>query len=232
MRARILNTPDLYLHISVGHWILARHIIPDQGIFSGTKATSPWLAHEWLASLGIAEVYDQLGWFGLMAATAISLALAIGIVVYNVARAAGPSQALVCGLLAWGLCLGHTLARPHIFTLPLFALWIAAHVGARRDNTAPPVALALLMIVWVNLHGSFLIGPAITVLFMAEAMYEAEIERRCIVGGCELGIVSRDNSACFPYFATWIRRAFISYLFNRYDQGTSGYLRMGAIQSF
>ena len=172
LRGRILATQDLYLHITVGRWISEHHLVPDKGIFSGTMADAPWLAHEWLASLGLATLYDHLGWSGVAAAAALLLALAIAIVAHEVARTAGPIWGLGCAATAWGLCLIHLLARPHMATLPLFALWIAAHIRARRKDSVP-FYLVPIMILWVNLHGGFLIGPAFTLVFAAEAVYAA-----------------------------------------------------------
>ncbi len=171
MRARILMTQDLYLHIAVGRWIGVHHQVPDRGIFSGSMADAPWLAHEWLSALAASAIFDHCGWNGLVAATALLVALAVGIVAHEVARTAGPVQALVCAVLAWGLCLVHIAARPHMATLPLFALWIAAHVRARAARRAPPLYLAVAMILWANLHGGFLIGPAFTLFFALEAIY-------------------------------------------------------------
>src|ERR1700744_4489609 len=173
MWSRVLTSQDLYLHISVGHWILQHHAVPDHGIFSGSRPDAPWLAHEWLASLAIAALYDAFSWNGLLVATAAMLALAVGIVAFEVSRATSPPVALVCGLLVWGLCLGHTLARPHVVTFPLFAFWIAAHVRARRQNRTPPIGVAALMVVWANIHGSFIIGPVFSCMFAAEEVVEA-----------------------------------------------------------
>jgi hypothetical protein len=188
MRARILTTQDLYLHIAVGRWIRIHQLVPDRGIFSGSMPDAPWLAHEWLASLGAAALFDHLGWNGLAAATALLVAIAIGIVAHEAARTAGPVQALACAVLAWGLCLVHIAARPHMTTLPLFALWIAAHVRARTAHRAPPLYLALAMTLWANLHGGFLIGPAFTLLFALEATYAADCWRQAGFAALRWGI--------------------------------------------
>jgi hypothetical protein len=133
-------------------------------------ADAPWLAHEWLASLGLAALHDYLGWNGVLTVTAFLLGLAIAIVAHEVALRAGPIWGLTCAFLAFGLCVIHLQARPHMAALLLFALWIAAHIRARRKGGVP-FHLIPLMILWVNLHGSFLIGPAFTVLFAAEAVF-------------------------------------------------------------
>jgi hypothetical protein len=180
MRARVLATQDLYLHISIGRWILANRLIPDYDIFSAGMRGAPWVAHEWLASVGLALLHDHLGWGGVLVAAALMLALAIGALTLEAAPRLGPIGALCAAGLAWGLCVNHLLARPHIASLPLVVIWIAAHVRARRDARVPPFYLAPLMTLWANLHGSFMFGLAFTVLFAAEAVFESETLDRAL----------------------------------------------------
>jgi hypothetical protein len=71
------------------------------------------------------------------------------------------------------LCINHLVARPHVASLPLLVIWLIALVRARSNNAAPPLYLALLMTLWANLHGGFLFGLALAVLFTAEAVFEA-----------------------------------------------------------
>ena len=66
------------------------------------------------------------------------------IVAHEVGRTAGPIQALACALLAWGLSLDHLRARPHMATLLLFAIWLAAHARARAEDTNADIAAAAL----------------------------------------------------------------------------------------
>jgi hypothetical protein len=177
LHKQVLASQDLYLHISVGRWILAHGAIPDHGIFSASMPTAPWVPHEWLAALGFALLYDNLGWGGVLLAIATLMALAIGALVFDITARLGPAGALVAAVLGWGLCINHMVARPHIASLPLVVIWIALHVRARRNNVAPPWYAALLMILWVNLHGAFMFGLAFTALFAAEAVFESDTLR-------------------------------------------------------
>ena len=180
MKAQVLASQDLYLHISIGRWILANHSIPDHGIFSASMPDAPWVAHEWLASVGLAFLYDHLGWGGVLAAIALLLAIAIGVLTLNVAATLGPVGALFAALLAWGLCINHLVARPHVAAMPLVVIWIAAHVRARRADGIPRFYLVPLMTVWANLHGSFMFGLGFTLLFAAEAIFESETIDRAL----------------------------------------------------
>src|SRR5437868_4968902 len=78
----LLHDPDVFSHIAVGRWILAHGEVPQADIFSHSMPGARWVAHEWLSEIGIALIYDRLGWIGLAAATAVSLAIAMGLLVH------------------------------------------------------------------------------------------------------------------------------------------------------
>jgi MFS family permease len=183
LRTQILASQDLYLHISIGRWILANRLIPDHGIFSGSMAAAPWVAHEWLASIGSAWLYDHYGWGGILAAVAVLLALAVGALTLEIVPTLGPVGALCAAILAWGLCVNHLVARPHVAALPLLVIWLAAHVRARRGNTIPSFYLAPVMTLWANLHGSFMFGLIFTALFAAEAVFESATSKDAASAG-------------------------------------------------
>src|SRR5438046_7979689 len=88
-------------------------------------------------------------------------------------RSLAPIHALLATALAWHLISGHILARPHIFALPILVLWTAALVRARDEDRAPPLWLVPLMVLWANLHGSFIFGLALAALFAVEALIAA-----------------------------------------------------------
>ena len=62
------------------------------------------------------------------------------------------------------------LARPHVLAWPLLAYWTWLMLRARQQDRAPPLAAALLMVLWANLHGGFVFGLAIAAAFGLEAL--------------------------------------------------------------
>jgi len=178
MRSRVLTTQDLYLHIAVGREILAHHSVPDHGIFSGSMPNAPWVAHEWLSAVAFASLYDHFGWGGIVVCVGVLIGIAIGLLAAEVSRTLGPLGGLCCSILAWGLCVQHLVARPHVLTFPLLVVWMAAHVRARHDDRVPPFSLVPVMMLWANLHGGFMFGLVFSVLFAAEAVFESPTAQR------------------------------------------------------
>ena len=82
----VLHDPDTDLHIAVGRWIIAHRAVPHHGIFSGTMAQAPWVAHEWLGEVLLAWLFDTFGWAGLVAVTAFCAAAAAAMLLRQLLR--------------------------------------------------------------------------------------------------------------------------------------------------
>jgi hypothetical protein len=70
---------------------------------------------------------------------------------------------------------------------------------ARESERAPALPWALLMIVWANLHGSFVMGLVLTGAFALEALVHAQDRRRAFVQWCIFGAVSAACGLLTPH---------------------------------
>ncbi len=173
----LLGDPDTYWHIMAGRWIIAHFAVPHADIFSGSMAGAPWVAHEWLAELVFAPLYDRFGWNGPVLAAALSFAVTLSCLTRALLRYLEPVHALAGMATAWGMALPHLLARPHVLTLPVLVIWFACLAAARSQNRAPPLAFAGLMTLWANLHGGYVLGLLFAALFAGEALVTAPNQR-------------------------------------------------------
>ncbi|HEY4044139.1 MAG TPA: hypothetical protein VGM32_20160, partial [Rhodopila sp.] len=189
----VLHDPDTYLHIAIGRWIMAHRAVPFHGIFSGTMAQAPWVAHEWLGEVLLARLFDAFGWAGLVAVTAFCAAASLAMLLRQLLRSLLPVHAMIATALAVTLVIPHVLARPHVFTLPILVLWAAGLVRARDEDRAPAAWLAALMALWANLHGGYLFGLGLTGLLAAEAVLLApdwRSRRRAAAGWAFFGALA------------------------------------------
>src|SRR6266404_6595402 len=166
----VLGDADTYWHIATGRWILAHGAVPQHDVFSFSMPGAPWTSPEWLAEIVIAWLYDHLGWTALVVVAALCEASALALLLRVLLRFLAPIHALIATVLAWALSMTHVLARPHIFTLPILVLWVAALVIARSKERAPSPWLALLITLWANLHSSYMLGLVLTGLLTGEAV--------------------------------------------------------------
>jgi len=179
---QLLNDGDTYWHIRAGEWMLAHHEVLRWDIFSYTLAHAPWHTQEWLAEIFMALAWIAGGWAGIHLLFAISIGLTAAIVGLFVRKRLDMTSALLT--VALGLCCisGSLLARPHLLTLPLLAIWTCSLVAAREQNKAPPIWLIAVILLWANLHGSFIFGLAMAGALAVEAVVEAEDRRKEALG--------------------------------------------------
>jgi hypothetical protein len=164
----IFNDGDVSWHLATGQWIIAHGAIPHTDPFSFTWAGGPWVPIEWLAEVFYAAVFRAAGYGGVAALVTAALMALHSVIYFNAARFT--RLALVAVALMDIVLVPMMLARPHLLAWPLIALWTWLMMRSREQDRAPPLAAALLMIVWANLHGSFVMGLAIAAAFALEAM--------------------------------------------------------------
>ena len=170
----VLNDPDTYWHIATGSWILDHRAIPRVDPFSFTMAGQPWVAHEWLSELLMALAYRALGWNGLVILFGIASAATVGALARYLARHMSPLPAAIA-LTLGALCVGPSLlARPHLLALPVLIWWTIGLLQAQESRIPPPFRLLPLMLIWANLHASFIFGLALIAPIALQAVIDAK----------------------------------------------------------
>jgi hypothetical protein len=175
---QIFHDGDTWWHLAAGQWMLTHLTVPTRDIFSYTFAGQPWTAHEWLAEILMALAFRAMSWNGLHILFGLAFGAAALITAYAIRRRVDFTPALLAAVLGVACVSGSLLARPHLLALPLLALWTAALVAAREEDRAPPFWLALVMLLWANLHGSFAFGLALAAALGTEAVFAASDRKR------------------------------------------------------
>jgi len=156
-----LTDPDLWGHIRFGQAALAQHHTVMHDSFSYTAFGSLFENHEWLTDIVMATIYGHGGIVGLKlwkftctASTIVCLALALA--------ETGATFSIQSNiLLAAALALMPQLQfRPQLFTFAFFAAMLAILARHHYRGSAPMWILVPIMLLWVNLHGGFVIGIA------------------------------------------------------------------------
>jgi hypothetical protein len=176
----IFNDGDVSWHIATGQWILAHGRIPHTDPFSFTWAGKPWVPIEWLAEVILAAAYRFAGYSGISALATAALIALHTVVVTNAMRFVRPFAALGAIVAMDVVLIPMMLARPHLLAWALLAFWTVLMVDARRKERAPPLAAALLMVVWTNLHGSFVIGLVVAAALGLEALIASSDRTRVL----------------------------------------------------
>lgn len=175
LQQRLLGDAGTGWHIRNGQHILATHAIPRQDSFSYTMAGHPWFAWEWLYDLGAGIIYSRTGLNGIIFLSALLIAgIFAGLFRKAVERNRYPVIVAFLVVLAFFASSIHFLARPHLFTwaFTLF-YWDILESATESGSWRRLYWLPALMIVWVNIHGGFVIGLALIGLYFLGALWES-----------------------------------------------------------
>jgi hypothetical protein len=238
LSVRLLGDADIGWHIRSGQQIIATHALPRVDSFSSTMHGQPWFAWEWLYDFVVGQLEAHLGLNGVVWLTAVVIA-AVFAWVFRLLLAGGANVlvALPLVLLALWASTIHFLARPHVVSWLFTLAWFVILDASERDSFAGNVArgqrwlwtLPLLMLVWVNVHGGFLVGFVLWGIVLVSAAWRwvyakdnrIEDVLQKIAAGKRLwsliwvGLLSAAASLVNPYGWNLHRHAY-SYLSNRF----------------
>ena len=192
LSVRLLGDAGIGWHIRTGQLILTTHAIPRVDPFSSSMIGRPWFAWEWLYDLAVGWLDGAAGLNGVVLLTALIIATLFAWTFrLLLRRGTNVLLALLLVLLAASAAMIHFQARPHVvswlFTVAWF--WIlessekSCHAPAPDSSAIPdPSAfevrrgwflwlLPLSMVVWVNLHGGFLVGFVLLAIYWFSAVW-------------------------------------------------------------
>jgi len=163
---------DYWWHLRTGQWILEEGRIPYTDPFSFTMQGQPWIAHSWLADIGMILLYRYVGPFSLLLLRSLlqvgTWVLLLKMLWDRWPRLWGPLLLLLVALLAsarfW-------LARPNTVSLVLTVVLVYLWWLYKRHGLDRLWLLPLLFVLWANLHSGWIYGLLLLgALFVGEAL--------------------------------------------------------------
>ncbi|HVN54276.1 MAG TPA: hypothetical protein VMT46_08095 [Anaerolineaceae bacterium] len=179
---RLLNVDgDLGRHLVLGQQIINSGQIPTQDIFSHTMAGKALTPHEWLSEVIIALCYRWLGLNGVVLLCGLLIGSTFWVLYSAILERWGrPLLGLGMNLAALAVSSLHWLARPHLFTLLFFAIWLAELEKLFDRKTNRWWIFPILMLIWANLHGAFIAGFVTWGIYLAGNLVDQWREQRSI----------------------------------------------------
>lgn len=186
----VFRDGDVSWHVAAGRWIFEHGRVPSVDPFSFTMAGKPWVAFEWGAEVIYWLAYRAAGFAGLAAVVAAALMALFGVLFAYLRPRAGPVALLLVFVVTCLVLMPFIMARPHTLAWPFLAAWSALLFRYRDEKQAPPLALALLIFVWANLHGSYFAGFIVAAAVALDALNEAGWNRQVLVRWLMFGLAS------------------------------------------
>ncbi len=163
-----VQDPDFWWHIRIGRWMGENGRLPSTDIFTYTVPNHVWIDHEYFTEILMWLIYSSTG--------AIGIGIFFGLITYAgfyvmyrqvrrepfVMVGVGLALGAVAGAPIWG-------PRAQMITFALTCLelyWLQGYLSGRSRALQ---LIPLLMALWANLHGGWVIGFVwLGVAFMAE----------------------------------------------------------------
>lgn len=151
---------DFWWHLKVGQYIATHHVVPSRDFMSYTFYGHPWTDHEWLAELMLYGLYVLGGLWAQIVVYAIIITAAFALVYLRMLRL-GTNRVLALFVLtaaffastaSWGV----RIQMLSLFFISLY-MFLLDSFHRTRDRRYL-IGLPLLMLVWTNLHGEFVLG--------------------------------------------------------------------------
>ncbi len=166
---RLLGDASIGWHIRNGDLMLQSHAITRTDPFSVTMGGQPWYAWEWLYDLVIAGFHHWAGLNGVVFFSAVIIAATFALTLrLALKRGADLPLAVVLLALALGASTIHLLARPHVLSWLLTVIWFEL-LDSSADSPEGNQRLwwlPVLTLLWVNLHGGFVVGLVLLGLYV------------------------------------------------------------------
>ena len=163
---RSIADPDIWWHLRNAEYLVRTHSFIRRDMYSFTAFGAPWMNHEWLAELPFYFAWRWLGTAGLYAAVLCAVEAILFGVFYLALRSSGNTKsALLVAMVAAALSTVSYGPRTLLFGWVCLIVELLIFERMRRDEAAI-WGLPVLFLVWVNTHGSWLIGMVLFFVFV------------------------------------------------------------------
>ena len=165
--------PDTWWHIHVGNLILSSGVWPTHDLFSFSVPGAGWMAYEWLGEVVFALAWRAGGYVGL-AAVDFLFAGTIAILLYLYATLRSGKCKAACVAVSFFLpVLGAFFTlRPQLIGYVFLLATMILMERFRQGLTKRLWVLPAIFLVWVNTHGTFVLGAVVVGVYLLSGLFK------------------------------------------------------------
>ena len=205
---------DIWWHLRAGLDMLAGGGIPRHDAFLFSSAGAEWIDLHWGFQLLAGLIFKSVGFAGLTIAAAIAAALGVAVALTATTRRRSVAALAWCWLPAIFVMSARFYPRPEILSLVcLAAVLLVIHSAETQPSRL--WWLVPIQLVWVNVHGLFILGPVIVACWVLDRVIHGAMSRAHAGWRHRWGAPAAVLVACLfnPYF--WKGAIFPLTLFRR-----------------
>jgi hypothetical protein len=195
---RPVQDPDYWWHVTAGRWMLEHGSLPGHDLFTYIVSSRPWIDHEYLTEIGLYATQQTFGLAGLSLLFGAMTWAAIWLIDRRSQLEPQPYviRALILGLAAvagspfWG-------PRAQMITFLFVCVELYWLERFLRCGDRQIYLLPLLMVLWANLHGGFLVAFLFIGIALLALLGEAAMTRKpeLVRGAASLALVGAASAA-------------------------------------
>ncbi len=225
--------PDFGWHLKVGENIAKTMAVPSDQIYMWSLEGQNWVDHEWLSNLLTYFLWQQGGYIAISLFFILLPLLGLILLnrhVFTHYLKNGLERSVFCAIELGALmgCLPHFGIRLQEFAFVFFIILLIQIDRFRTDAKIKHIVwLPLLLLVWAYLHGSYLIGVAVTLgwliyelllyfwPWMKKILNEHSVSKKQIILLTSIVIIAVGTTFITPY-GTKLYAFLSDYASNRY----------------
>jgi hypothetical protein len=168
--------PDLWWHIRVGQDIWTTHQWPTHDPFSFTVAGVPWLAFEWLGDVVVGMAAKAGGLLGLdVLLIVLGSTIMLLLYVFATLRCGNSKAGFVAAAVLFIFANPSFSLRPQMLGYVSLILTLIVLELFRQGRTGAIWFLPPIFWLWINTHGSWVIGFGVIFVTWASGLFEFHI---------------------------------------------------------
>lgn len=174
----VAKDPGTTWHLATGKWISEHQRVPNVDPFLSIER--PWISDQWLSDLIFYKIYTLYGWEGLYFLVFLIFSIIIFFILLPKLFKETNSifLSVFFAFLSVKMLQVHYLIRPVIFSFLLFALLIWHIHSWHRDKKIKVYLAPLLLLLWAQLHPSFVLGFALLGIGVVSLYFEKNINAK------------------------------------------------------
>lgn len=152
--------PDYYWHLLYANWILEHGSVPTKDFISWPFAGQTYLLTQWLGQVLIGLADRAGGSEGRALLTLAAVLATVSLAWATATQRCSESKTSFLIAMAGTSTFWSTYARPQMFSFAAMTavIWLVESGRTRGWNWKRVLGLAVVMALWVNLHGSYVVG--------------------------------------------------------------------------
>ncbi len=163
---------DIWWHLATGKLIWEKHIIPHKDYFSYTFNGQPWIDSQWFFQAVIYKIYEIFGYNGLIIFKSFIIGLSLFFLYKTLRLGNIPLETSIVLILLtlWATSFRFSI-RPHLATYLFVSIFWYLLLKIKETRKVRPfqiISLLTAFIIWLNCHGSFIIGIVLAGFFLLE----------------------------------------------------------------